>query len=362
MPTSFVISPPYPIPGMTARLTLSGADADANFWRASVTAAPVGSALRVRLDGSGKERVQVHESDLAVPYDLKLDKGGVYHFLIEEFTRGSSANGGGWEGSPAAAPSLDKLAESTQTLHVGERCDIKLGVAPDTATLSLFVFDETIRATSFAVHTIETPGIFSPSSQIATNAAADPLLEDALAALVDITAASAVGSIATLTDSLIESYNNHIAYLTSHNGADTYNDVDEGCVSASPEALPEVLNLFRRKLEAHMGDTDGSGTAAGYHDNHDNRNKFSRAGGAGDGLSSWNAYLDLRRVFEQHLSTASGVHNVIDVVNGPLTVIPPIPAVLNIFLSALLSATPSVPETVNTGAAYLRKRMSATSP
>lgn len=334
-------------------MTLSGTNADTNFVRYSITDAPDGSALKTKLDASGKAQSQVHDGDLATPYDLKPDKGGRYTFLVEEFTRGVSSNGGGYQGAPESAPSETKLAETTLTLEVGQKVETTLGFSPDTAKLVLYVWGDTVRATSIGVHKIETPAITSATTQKARNAAEYSTLQTAVAALAGEDAEDIIGSISTTFSAMRTAVDGHLNDGTVHNNADTYNQLGSGYAASSPAAAGASIAELRRRLERHFSNTDATGAEqADVHDTPYYRARFAAPGASASRLSQIVALADMYRVYDLHRSAGAPIHNSADSGNAPPS-LPPLMSIHKLFIEQLETTSVSAPDSDNPGAALL---------
>jgi hypothetical protein len=343
---------------MAVRLTIASPDASTNFVRWNITAAPEGSALRKKLDASGKTQSKVHDGDLSQPYELKLDIGGRYTFLVEEFERGAAPNGGGYEGAPESAQSETKLDETSLVLEVGQKLECTLGVGQDTAKLRLYVFGDYVRATSFGVHGEDTPAIVNPTTQKARNVSDDDDIIEAIAALVDETASSIAGSIATVFDDLRATIDGHLGNATAHNGADSYNLSGIGYGATTPAAAGASIDALRRKLESHMANTDATGPSGGYHDAADNYSRFAASGAGSSRLNQMVALADIWRVYASHRALAApfiAIHNSLDATNVPDD-LPPLMEIHRLFLHRLESTAVTTPSTTNEAAAYLTQQ------
>jgi hypothetical protein len=155
------------------------------------------------------------------------------------------------------------------SLHVGRRVTFKLGRQPDTATLVFFVWNDTIRATTLAVHGETTPTVINPSTPKAKTAANGTLVLDTVEELIDATVESARGSDTTLGLLAYNIWNattGHYGTLTDgiHSAADNDNIVGTSYVptTLSPSSLEVYVNQALNSLRRHMTN-DGDGTGAG---------------------------------------------------------------------------------------------------
>lgn len=348
--TTLVTSPALVLPNKDIQITFNGAASGTNFIRYSVTSAPEGSELWKKLKASKAARKEVDVGDYGVPFRIKFDRGGVYTFFVEEIQRGSAFNGD-HEGDTDGAPSETLLASSSKVVYVGQRLDLKMGFGPDTAKLRVYVFNDSVRATNLAEHDIVTPDLVEPTTQKARNACT--YVGSNIDVLVDETYTDILGNVNTVFGSLRATLADHMGNATAHNGADTYNPLNAAYGASSPAVASASISALRRSLESHMSDTDETGPGeGGYHDASDNRTRFAAPGASTDRLSQMVALSDIWRVYEIHRLTASGVHNSADVTNVAAA-LPPLMDLHRQFIEGLETTTPTVPNSINSAAAYL---------
>jgi hypothetical protein len=227
MSVTVTTTPSYPVIAKGAKLsfTLSGGG---NFVRLWCTAAPLGSKLRAQLDQSDASRVEIFSGDAtpsSAPFLFQPDVPGQYVIAAQEYRRGASSYGGGYAGDPKGFNSETKTdaAETTTSVVFGERLTMTLGIAPDTATLVLYVFDDTIRQTTFALHGENSPAMIDPKSNSAKTAV---LTIGATAiALIGLTASTALGNTSTIVVDMINKFSGHFGRTTAstHAAPDNYN-------------------------------------------------------------------------------------------------------------------------------------------
>jgi hypothetical protein len=189
--TTLATMPVYAPPVRETQVIFTLTGTGANFVRVWVTVAPPDSELRAKLEQSTQSRVEIYKGEGGdkAPLRRKFDKGGKYTLVAQEYTRGASDYGGGYEGSPDSAPSETKVgSEVTLELFIGQRMTAEIGSSGDAATLVLWVWDNTIRATTIAVH-----GEASPALQ------SDQPTARALAAIESATVQAALEAIAGVT-------------------------------------------------------------------------------------------------------------------------------------------------------------------
>lgn len=338
-----------------------------NFVRIWCTDAPLGSALRGRLDASGYTRIQVHEGDIAAPpavattWDFQPDKPGKYALTAQEYTRGASAWGGSYAGDPKGFATETKAGvEVSTTIDFGSRVTMQVGYGADTATLALWVWDATIRATSFALHGEFSPALLSPSSPIAQTAAAS--CRSSLLALVDVAASTAMGGVQTIVGEMFTKFTGHNTAVVHAAGGDAVNAPNIALALADsktgiPKALSELiaawtLHLNTDKARAIPFVAAGPGTGAWHNVGiifADGVNAV-RAQPPATMELSYIALADLWLSYEGHRVNLS-VHSGPD--NTPLNAPAPLLALHIAFLTVLRSNAPAPNPTENPGAVTL---------
>ncbi len=354
----------YAPPGRETQVIFTLTESATNFIRVWVTAAPPGSKLRKELDESTHNRFLVHQGDGGsdTPWRNIFDIGGKYTFVAQEYTRGT-AYGGGYQGSLAGAPSETKVGtESTLSLFIGQRMTSEISTGEDRATVVVWAWDETIRETSLAVHGEESPAIQNdtptPRALAAMESAA---VTTALLALRNQSVATAVGSASSILLDIVSKWNAHVADATSHEDADSDNEIPLGLGSGvSPvnlkDSLSEILPLIRQHYlnDAVKGGVTNGRDSGNYHNvgtkKNDNVNMplVQAFGGLSD--SYW-ALADLWRSYEAHRVSTS-VHDVADSTNS-LSALPLLLQVGLQFFTVLASTSPTVPPTQSSGAITL---------
>jgi hypothetical protein len=347
-------SPERPIPRQTVKITFTGLASGTNQVRVFAVAAPEGSEVRQQMDRATADRPRLHEGPVDVPWDFTPDRGGVYRFLVEEL-QVQSASRAMFQGDPAGAPQTEILATSTVVLRVGQRLQLPLGVSPNTAQLRVFVWGDTIRPTTVAVHGEATPAVVSPTTLTATNAASATDVLTAVAALANETADDVIGNPASVFSSLRTAYAAHIANATPHAAADTHNTIGAGYAASNPSALIRAINRLRQQLRGHQDNlvdrSDPESTPTAPHTSPDGINQYLTAGAA-DAASAIPALVDAWMVYEAHRVTLSSVHSSADTTNtGPA--LSPLMTVHRRFFEALTATTPTVPPSINEGVSTL---------
>lgn len=357
--TTLATIPTYAMPNAEAQVTFTRTQPGSNYLRVWVTTAPDGSELDGKLEKSTQSRFLVYQGDggPTQPWRFTADKGGKYILQAQEYLRGTGY-GGGYEGDPDGAPSETKVGvEATLTLSIGKKVTQKVGVSPDIATLVVWVWDTTIRATLLGVHGEASPRLESQSPTArALTAMATTAVLTAVANLADTTEATAIGTLATIVSEMGTDLNAHNAMAaTTHNAADTDNVIPVELRSApSPQTLQEFVNdallkMRRHRLNDHGGkplipENPGTGSAD-YHQIGGVRKADLLNMPLYQGVASldeaYGALADIWRAHEGHrVSTA--VHGTADSTNT-LAALPKVLEVHRQFLTVLASLSPAVP-------------------
>lgn len=363
--TTASTTPTYCVPNKIARVAWTLTGTGANYVRVWCTAAPSDSDLGRRLaEGTTVTRFQVYEGDGgdAQPWMWEPDASGKYSFACQEYTRGNSY-GGGYEGCTVggASPSVSETkvgSEATLYIYIGQRMTQKIGVGADTADLVVWVWNDTIRATTLATHGEKTPAIVGENmSRTARTAAESSAVTTLVDALDGDVAATAVGSLATVVAFIGGYFNDHIARDDIHAAADPLNSISgEFLTGPSPATLADYANEQSRRLRLHMLNDSGSGvgTCALHVVGASSRADFLNlpiVTSVGSVADAYPALADLHRSYDAHRQSTV-VHTSADTVNVP----PALPSVLKVhsaFLSQIVSASPTVPDTGQTGVVAL---------
>jgi len=360
--------PTYPVPNRQATLTMTLVESGSNWVRIWCTVAPDASQVAQTLIKSNTHRVVVYEGAGGAnePWRWTPDAGGKYTFAVQEYTRGGGFSGG-YAGDTAAAPTETKCGlETTLYFYVGQRLTAPIGVGHDTASIVLWIWNATIRATSLQVHGEATPALTSQTpSAAAAIAMASTTVVNALAALVDVAVSTAVGTISTIVSDMVSKINAHIIVTAGsvHNAADSDNDIPiEFACAPGPGTLQEFVNATLPLLRRHrLNDCGGTSTTApgpGTAEYHklggvrkaDQTNQ-PLYGGVGSLADAYAALADIWRVHEAHrVSTA--VHGAADSTNA-LTALPVLLALHKVYLDVLASYTPTAPPAAQSGAVTL---------
>jgi hypothetical protein len=262
MPVSVTSTPLYPTVKKGARLSF--VPTTGNFVRVWCTDAPLGSKLRTQLDEQQATRLPIHEGDIATApatgeaFAFQPDAPGKYVIAIQEYTRGASSFGGGYAGDPLGFGSETKVgSEVSTTIDFGERLAMQIGTGADTGELALWVWDDTIRATTLALHDELTPAITKPSSQVAKTAIA--AVRSQLLALVNVAATTAMGDTTAIMVDMYTKFAGHFGNAI-HANPDTANIPNTSLILAgSKTGIPKTATELLTALTLHIN-TDNART------------------------------------------------------------------------------------------------------
>lgn len=369
--TTLAVLPTYPIPGAQFAASFTLTESGTNYVRVWCTAAPDGSELDKKLDetAASSPRVLVYEGDGTtaakdMPWRAKLDKGGVYTLVAQEYTKGTGFGGGYQDDDRANLEETKVGSEATLSLYIGQRFTSTVGTNPDTAKLVFWVFNNTIRQTTLALHGESTPAVTNPATARAKTAATCAAVAAELSPLIGMAVSTALATSSldvTLAD-FITRFNAHIARTTgsTHANADADNAIVTDLAGMpTPTSLPSFVNEALRRLRQHMTNDSGSGVGSAtstYHspgavDTADMTNLplVRSTSSADDGYA---AFADLYRAYEAHrVNTA--VHGAADNVNS-LAAIPQLMQVNQRFLESLASTAPTAAPGETTAIALLK--------
>lgn len=343
---------------MATKVTFSGLNSATNYVRLIPKIAPTGSELAKSIEAaerSGATPASVFEGVSTGEWPTKFDKGGVYTFSLVEETRQSSSSRFDGDTYGAAQPSI--VATSDVTLHVGTKLTLQLGQQPNTATLTVYGWNDTVYATTIGEHGIETPAIDGATSPEALAAANSAGVVAAAEALAGQTYTAILGNLeSSFWSPLVTDFNTHVGSTTRHTDADIYSPIGTEITVLSVQGREKAVSELGRLLRNHMGltdtvDTDSPPSDITIHAQADSRN-LPLLGGAGRRVSEQYAALaDLALAFADHVNTDGAVH-----IGTPSTITigttPLFSAHLE-FMRSIRSAAPTVPPEVSGVAVYL---------
>jgi len=335
----------YPIPGQVLRLTLT--PTTGNYAKVYATAAPPGSKIQADIDKESSGCHLIYEGFTTEPWETQFDVSGLYVLSIDEFSKGAASYGGGYKGSPDAAPTETRIGTTAYSMSIGRRLTTRVGTSKDSATLVLYVWDSTVRATTLSVHGEATPALIDPTTPKAKNAAQVTGIVAALAALAGVAAGTLAGNPVTVFSDIAAQHNGHVADAGHHASADSDNVLDASYLSTPTLArLSEPLAELRRCQDRHMRNDSGTGTGSAssvYHTVADWIN-LPIADPPSDAASNAIAVADCWRAHEAHRMQLGGVHSVADTSHD----CDPLPALLELHRLVLVELAKTTPTAVST--------------
>lgn len=333
------------IAGRPSKLLLTASAG--NFVRVWCTDAPRGSKLRNELDKTGASRVIVVQGvDSGRPVDFTADKGGAYVFRVEEFNKGAASYGGGYEGDPNGAPEEDMLSVGAPTIYFAAPLVCKLGTGQDTAELLIHVHNETIVATTDQTHGVVSPILRSPASPKARIAADSTTVRTLVAALVGVSASTALGNVENAIDDLRNKLNAHLIESGLHDNDDTVNEVLAAFLNPSSlESQKRSLAEIRRRLDNHVRNDNPEetppGTGSGDFHTSVDWSGLPLPGSPSDQNGVLVFLADAHRAYEAHRLSETA-HTAADTAN-PANAASPLVALHSAFVAQLAAFAPDTP-------------------
>lgn len=359
MTVSLSTAPLYPVPGRECLVSFSSSDYSADYIRLVCSFAPDGSEEAKRLASSTAEFVEVFEGSISDSWRFVPEVGGKYTFTAYEIDKGASQNGGSYQHDANGYNSEEDLGSNSVSLYVGTRLETRLGVSPDTSTLVLWVFNDTIRQTRVDSHGELSPAIVDHKTSRAESAASGSYISLLVRNLADTVASTAVGDIGASVDDLLDNFRAHIADSTIHYSADTDNDISPARLNpSSGEGIADAINAAAAKLALHMANNNGSGVGtetwhqvSGVGSADLAENMIAPLASKADARSRMVALADVWRVYFAH-RTNSTIHAVSGSYHACAN-LPNIAAIHRYYLDALASDAPATPQGANPGATSL---------
>lgn len=357
-------TPTYALPGDAVPLTASiTGGTGATFIRLWCTDAPEGSVYKTLLQKTGATRIEITPPDApsaggispTVPFNAQLDKGGRYTFVGQEYSLGATSYGGGYSNAPDAYKTETKIgSEQTLYIYIGQRLTQRLGSsAYGNASLLVYAWNDTIRATTIETHGVLSPDIILPSSPRAASAAAATAVRTQLAAFAGL----AVSALAPNLNALAAEVRTKIPLHFNNNGGTYHRIASTGAASpdtdndtaierlpgrcTTPAELVQTANVLYGRLRAHM--TNGFDGLSTYHDNNPDYVNLPIADGAGgeaDLSYAYAAVADVLLAYTQHRADTTS-HGVADVTNTVTTALGPLLTLHQYFLAAMRGLAPS---------------------
>lgn len=360
MTVSVTLSPAYPVPNREFKVTFAATLG--NYVRVVVTSAPTGSAWANHLRDNGLSEAQILHGETDKPLELEFDRPGSYVCKIREYRKGVTSFGGGYADDPDGYKTETWQSDTTYLFVVGQKLTGEIQIGSDRGTLVLYVWDTTIRPTTFALHGEVTPRIDASTDRMRTAVSSSTVVA-ALAALENAVASTACSDLATIVNNIITKVNAHLTLVGVHNSNDTDNAIASAFQRAgTQEALQKSIGEVARRVRQHVTNDSGSGPGTAgtpYHD-----------GGTGSGQADWAnvplvsaapnmlqagiALAAIWHAYESHRtwSFAGTGHDLADTTNT-LTALPTLLGLYKAIVAVLATATPTAPATDNPGATVL---------
>lgn len=365
MAISLTTTPLYALPSDAVPLTAT-VNTSANFLRLWCVDAPIGCALRKRIDKSAATRVEISQPNAptaggfspGVVFDAQLEVGGRYTFVGQEYTLGATTYGGGYSNAPDAFKTETPLgAEQTLTVDVGQRMTHRLGCsAYGTAQLLVHVWGGYIRETTIETHHVVSPAILGASTPRAVSAASASGVLTQLALFTNVDVTTIATNLSTLVNELTNDLPLHFANNPGgyHPAVDNDNDTeisDAPSQFSTPNAVVKAAAVLYSRFRNHM--SNGPTGANRYHRN---GSFFSLicdpTSSEADMAYTFAIIADVVRCYETHRVDISQ-HLVADNNHPITTALGPLLSLHREFFAALASFSPTVAGGVQPGVAKL---------
>lgn len=362
MTVTAATTPQYPAAGRASLVAFTVAGAG-NYLKGYFTDAPIGSEAKTELLNTGATRFPAFVTDANKLWQFTPDVGGVYSLEIEQYTKGATGYGGGYQDSPSGYLTEALVATSSLTISVGQKVTQKIGFGPDTATLTLFVIGTVVRATTFDAYGFTSPLIDDAKTAKAATAALNSGVLAAVSGLTDQDVSALLGTVQAAFNTMLGAYQLHANSSSYHPNADHDNNPrpsDQMSSPPSPEGIKRSVSKFLRLLDQHMRNDDGgSATSIGgtgsqpYHvSNLADWANVLLTTSTGDVLDTFSALADSWRAYIGHCANTA-VHTVADVTNNIPAALPPLLALHALFLAEIQKQSPTAPASVNAGVTAL---------
>lgn len=358
MTVSIFTEPTLIMPGRPCEVR--GVATVGNFIRVSVTDAPEGSAWKKLLLDEDRTELHLWAADSGARHRVNFDKPGAYVCTIREYTKSGVAFGGDHLGDPDGYVTESPESTATHTFRVGQKMTAGLAFGRDTGTLTLYVWDSTIRPTTVPEHGEASPRIDGDTPRMRTAAVSSSVIS-ALSALENVACDTAAASLGTAYDNLIGEYNDHRTAAV-HAAGDADNAITDDYLGATtPDALRNTVTHVGHMMRRHFTNDAGTGLgpgSGGYHTRAD-WNNLPILSGAGDVLTASLALSSLWHSYETHRVTTASIHTAADTVNVAAS-LAPLYHVYKAVVAVLTSDNPATPAVDNSGATILAHRAGLT--
>lgn len=360
--TSLECSPPFVVPGQRMQIRFSGLSPDTTHVvvrpkfdpnAPQLRAAPEGSEIDRLIQSQGRQAI-VFEGVASAAWNFDADVGGVYNFDVTEERRNPGKKSK-WQGDPSGAPYTTRVTETKGLrVHVGTRISLQIGEGSDVCTLRLYVWDQTVRATTFEQHGVVTPAL-EPQSHNALFASQDPAFLDAVANLVGLDADTLLGDFDSDFQAVRLACSAHMGSTSFHTNSDVLRALGASFSANSLVSSESSVNALRDSLQSHMRSVTNLDDSVDppyepTHTQRDGSSCFLTSGASSDRASHLLALADIIVTLERH-KLVSDAHLAPDptvTVNGS-----PLLTVFCTYLRALRSETFIVPPEQSPGVARL---------
>lgn len=365
MTITLTTTPTYALPSDAVPLTAT-VNTAANFVRLWCVDAPVGSALKKRIDKSSASRVEISPPNApaaggfspGVVFDSQLEVGGRYTFVGQEYALGATTYGGGYSNAPDAFKTETLVGvEQTLVVDVGQRMSHRLGCsAYGTAQLLVYVWGGYIRETTMEIHRVVSPAIVNASTPRALSAASASGVLTQLALFTNIDVTTVATNLAVLVNELTNDLPLHFGNDMAgyHPAVDNDNDTeidDLPLQLSTPNAVAKAAAVLYSRFRNHM--SNGPTGADRYHRNGAVYTLIcDPTPSEADMAYTFAILADVVRCYETHRVDVSQ-HLVADVNHPIATALGPLLSLHRAFFSALASFSPTVAGGVQPGVAKL---------
>lgn len=356
MTVSITTEPAYLIPGKEAQVTATATTG--NWVEVILTDAPEASSWKKRLVNEDRAEIQLWAAESGEKRAFTFDVAGRYVCTLREITRGGVTFGGGYSNDPDGYPSETVEGTTNYSFVIGQKLTAPLAIGSESGTISLYVWNQTIRSTTVPSHGEQTPRLDGDTEKMKIAASSSGVVA-ALASLAGssgVSASTAVSSFSTIGNDIIAKFNSHITSTSAHSAADSDNSITSVYGGAGASGLTETLRQMATKVRQHYTNDAGTGYGVGsasYHSAGDWDN-LPAVSGASNTLTTGLALASIWQSFESHRIDTS-VHVAADTTNTCAD-LPPLLDVYKEVIAVVTADNPTAPNTDNPGAVLMVNR------
>lgn len=332
MVVTITTDPTPAVAGVRVRIIASGTAGDVQ--RVRIAGAPTGSRYH-RADGSEVQLPTVTDFPERIGTETILftpDVAGAYSLVIEDWQVAATRKAS-YQNSPNRLNAESLLTRTAVTLNVANKLTTRLGIPPDTATLTIHVAGNAVVQLDGATHTEASPRLDGYGSELARSGALASATASSLASLIGYQPDGDGADIANVIGNMLSVMSAHMLDTEPHViQADETNAAIIDAFSGAPDTIPQLIyagNELRRALSQHIGSADG------YHTHADADNRII-APFATDAQSLRTLLVDMWRAYENHRQSTS-VHDSADNENSLAS----LPAVMALEFNFIAGATSS---------------------